>query len=291
MKKLVPVLDCDSNFITFKVEDPAIAFDFLLSRGVLVRNISKYQMLAKYLRVNVGTKEENSKFLAALREYLSTAKCNTATGIIFDIDGVLVDVSKSYRTAIIETVRVVSGKKITDADIDQIKKKPNSNNDWDVSYALAYGVEDLKTIDRSDVKYKKLKSVFQKLYLDRLRNLETPIAKLKTLNSLLASGYRLGIVTSRPRDEALYVLDRVFPKIFDPDCVVALEDCQVEKPNPEPVTLAAKKMGCNPSKCVYVGDTINDMIAAKAAGVKFVSVTKGLGGVYVQDVNQIRKVL
>jgi|GEM_PF-8703 len=292
MKKMVPALSCDANFITFKIDDPNKAFGFLLSRGVLVRNISKYPMLSKFLRVNVGTTEENKKFLDALRSYLGKRlgdRSVATKGIIFDIDGVLVDVSKSYRTAIIETVMAVSGIKITNDDIDRIKKKPNSNNDWDVSYALAYEVEDLAKIDRSGSNYKKLKAIFQNLYLGRLRNLETPIAKLTTLNSLLSSGYYLGIVTSRPREEALYVLEQFFPKIFDPKCVVALEDCKVEKPNPDPVLLAARAMGCDPLDCTYVGDTVNDMLAAKAAGSRFVSVTKGLGAIdeFIDDVNEI----
>ena len=72
-------------------------------------------------------------------------------------------------------------------------------------------------------------------------------------------------MTSRPREEALFALEKFYSGLFDPSCVIALEDCKKEKPNPEPLLLAKKILKCkNP---VYVGDTINDQLAAKEAGV------------------------
>lgn len=50
-------------------------------------------------------------------------------GLLFDMDGVLVDVSKSYRAAIIKTAKKY-GVCISDDDIEQEKLKGNANNDW-----------------------------------------------------------------------------------------------------------------------------------------------------------------
>jgi histidinol-phosphate aminotransferase len=295
MKKFVRVLPSDSNFITFEVNDPKSVFGKLQEKGILIRNISKYPMLSKYLRVNVGTKEENRKFLEALKEIcgkpgaVATAT-DSSDGIIFDIDGVLVDVSKSYREAIKQTASALSGRTITDADVEEIKKLPNSNNDWDVTYALITGVRNMASIDRNDPTYKKAKAKFQDLYLDGLRDKETPIAKSETLRTLSERGYKLGVVTSRPRDEAFYVLDRLFPGIFKPGYVVAQEDCDVEKPSPKPLLKAKQLMDCG--VVVYVGDTINDALAARAADMKFVSVVPALEADYkIKDVNKIFEVL
>lgn len=60
-----------SNFILFRVEgrSPATLFRFLLSRGVLVRDVSGHHpYLSGALRVTVGTGNENQAFLAALKE-------------------------------------------------------------------------------------------------------------------------------------------------------------------------------------------------------------------------------
>ncbi len=69
-----------ANFILFRVEAPGIAhtdvFDRLLDgHGVLVRDVSKYPMLARCLRVNAGTPAENDAFLDGLR------------GIMMEVEG------------------------------------------------------------------------------------------------------------------------------------------------------------------------------------------------------------
>ncbi|MFH1521306.1 MAG: histidinol-phosphate transaminase [Candidatus Micrarchaeota archaeon] len=286
MEQIVPVLPSDSNFIVFKVENPLEVFNKLLAKGVLVRNISQYPKLDKYLRVSVGTKEENQRFVTALRECILPKQ----DGIIFDVDGVLVDVTQSYREAIKQTVKAIGGIEVSNKDIEKIKQKPNSNNDWDVCYALVYGIDNLKSVDRSSKSYLELKEKFQEIYLGNLRGFETSLIDVTLLQKLVSDGYKLGIVTSRPRAEALYVLDRLMPGIFDPNCIIALEDCSKEKPNPKPLLLAKKRICC--PNAFYVGDTINDALAAKAAGMKFVSVTAGLQGDFnISNINEIKKVL
>ncbi|VVC04056.1 (5-formylfuran-3-yl)methyl phosphate transaminase [Candidatus Bilamarchaeum dharawalense] len=288
MKKYVLVLPSDCNFITFQVENPKLIFEKLMEKGILVRDVSKYEMLGNFLRVSVGTKTENKLFLDSLKNCLGLE--SKFDGILFDIDGVLINVSQSYREAIKQTVTRMSGRLVSAREIGKIKQKPNSNNDWDVSYALIYNLTDLKSIDRSSPDYQKVKGYFQEIYLKKLRDLEVPLVQSKTLKKLLSSGYKLGIVTSRPRAEALHVLNKFLFGIFDPSNIVALEDCPVEKPNPDPLRLARGRMNCK--SVLYVGDTINDKLAARAAKMKFASVTPGLSGDFqISNINEIKKVL
>lgn len=59
----------ETNFILFRSGVAAeILFERLLARGVLVRDVSSAPMLDRCLRVTVGTREENDRFLTALRE-------------------------------------------------------------------------------------------------------------------------------------------------------------------------------------------------------------------------------
>lgn len=55
----------EGNFITFKVADAAAVNERLLARGIIVRPLVNYG-LAEFLRVTIGTKSENVRFLAAL---------------------------------------------------------------------------------------------------------------------------------------------------------------------------------------------------------------------------------
>ncbi|HEX6042329.1 MAG TPA: histidinol-phosphate transaminase [Longimicrobium sp.] len=67
-----------ANFVLFRVETPNLThgdvFDRLLADyGVLVRDVSRYPMLERCLRVNAGTTEENDVFLAGLRTIMREA--------------------------------------------------------------------------------------------------------------------------------------------------------------------------------------------------------------------------
>ena len=62
-----------ANFIAFKTQFPAArVFEALYSKGILVRDISRYPMLENFLRVSVGSPQENDQFLEALRSFLAT---------------------------------------------------------------------------------------------------------------------------------------------------------------------------------------------------------------------------
>jgi histidinol-phosphate aminotransferase len=60
-----------ANFIAFRVDAAAAdVFTALYAEGVLVRDISRYPMLDKFLRVSIGTPAENEQFLAALKKFV-----------------------------------------------------------------------------------------------------------------------------------------------------------------------------------------------------------------------------
>ncbi len=262
LQKIVSVYPTDSNFILFKVDNSKKIFDTLLERGVLVRDVSNAPGLKGCLRVTVGTANENKKFISLLRAVLSNQKPDA---LIFDIDGVLVDVSQSYREAIKRTVEKETGRMPTDGEIEAVKQKPFSNNDWAVTYALATGFKgDLSTIDRTSALFIKLRNNFQSAY--RLfRDKEPLLIERALISEFQKRAIKIGFVTSRPRTEALYALGRIGG--VDPDFVVAQEDCDEEKPSPKPIqALLLRMQAKNP---LYIGDTINDKLAAERARISY----------------------
>ena len=61
-----------ANFILFEAERPVAGiFHGLIDRGVLIRDVSRYPMLERGMRVTIGLPEENDAFLKALREVLA----------------------------------------------------------------------------------------------------------------------------------------------------------------------------------------------------------------------------
>jgi histidinol-phosphate aminotransferase len=75
----IRVFDSAANFVLFRVEAPSIThtavFDRLLEEhGILVRDVSRYPMLERCLRVNAGTHDETGAFLDALRTIMGEAR-------------------------------------------------------------------------------------------------------------------------------------------------------------------------------------------------------------------------
>jgi histidinol-phosphate aminotransferase len=65
-----------ANFLVFRVESPRITHTALFERllevyGILVRDVSRYPMLQRCLRVNAGTPAENDEFLGAVRTIMT----------------------------------------------------------------------------------------------------------------------------------------------------------------------------------------------------------------------------
>ena len=60
-----------------------------------------------------------------------------------------------------------------------------------------------------------------------------------------------------------------------PDCVVCGDSTPHLKPHPAPLALAAERLGLAPSECLYVGDDLRDVQAARAAGMRPVAVEWG----------------
>jgi len=85
------------------------------------------------------------------------------------------------------------------------------------------------------------------------------------LQSLVRDGYRLAIVTSKSKPVAMRGLE-IFALEDYFETVVAYEDTEIHKPEPEPLLEAARRMGVAIERCAYVGDSPHDMNAAIAAG-------------------------
>ena len=59
----------DANFFLVKVTDANAIYNYLVNKGIIVRNRSQVELCDNCLRITVGTKQENSQLLSALRTY------------------------------------------------------------------------------------------------------------------------------------------------------------------------------------------------------------------------------
>jgi HAD superfamily hydrolase (TIGR01548 family) len=187
--------------------------------------------------------------------------------MIFDLDGVIVDVSKSYNLAIKHTVEFFLGRFIDMDIIDEFKNKSGFNNDWDCTEAILnkFGIF---------VKKKAIIKKFQEYYLGLNFNGLIKNEKLllnKANIGALSRKYDLAVFTGRPKLEADFILDRFqIQQYFK--MIVAMEDINSQKPNPEGLNKIITKLNANIETASYIGDSVDDAIAAKKAGIKFIGI-------------------
>lgn len=104
-------------------------------------------------------------------------------------------------------------------------------------------------------------------YMGRYEYLQKPFDGIDEIVQWLnAAGVRLGIVTSRTKPEFQKSTAQYnFIKYFD--TVVNADDTVKHKPEPEPMLCLLEKMAAEPSKVLYIGDSVYDMECARKAGV------------------------
>ena len=75
MKAFVELACChgvyptDANFFLAKMTNAQKIYDYLVEKGIIVRNRTRVKLCNDCLRITVGTKSENTALIAALRQY------------------------------------------------------------------------------------------------------------------------------------------------------------------------------------------------------------------------------
>ena len=189
--------------------------------------------------------------------------------LFFDLDGVLVDVSRSYRRAIEETVSHFTGRDIEPGTIQRYKNLGGFNDDWKLTHAI---VSDAGI----SVSFGRIVEEFQRRYRgdnwDGFIAEEEPLMRVRTLETLGKSNRVLGIVTGRPNAEAVWTVDRFGWKRHFPLIIPREKQEGREKPDPYPLLRAlaildAAGRKVEPEEATYVGHAVDDMRAARGAGM------------------------
>jgi len=190
---------------------------------------------------------------------------NKIKAIIFDIDGVLIDVSQSYRMAIKKTAEFFLGRILSMGDVEEVKNR-GINDDCDAAELL---IQENGGDFRKSVIIKKFQEYYLGRNFDGLVKNEKCLIKENVLKKL--KKYKLGIFTGRPKEEAVYGLKRFgIYKYFN--ALVVMENVKEKKPNPEGLLKVIKKLNVKNNETIYVGDNLADLKTAKNADVGFIGV-------------------
>lgn len=245
------------NFVFLETSKALWIRDALAGLGISVRAWPDHPDLGQSLRVTCPSDDAQQ---ARLLKALETALRPEA--LLFDLDGVIADVSESYRATIVATCATYDVS-VTLEEIAELKGEGDANNDWVVSQRLLSrrGVE---------APLEEVTERFERIYQGDAEGTDTSglylreqmIPSLK-LMAELCQRLPAAIVTGRPRRDAEMFLNRFeLADLFL--AVITMEDARL-KPDPEPVELALSKLGVE--RAWMIGDTVDDIRAARDAGV------------------------
>jgi len=212
-------------------------------------------------------------------------KTSTPAIVVFDIDGVVRDVSGSYRRALADTVEhfTTQAYRPTADDIDRLKSEGVWNNDWEGSQELIYRYFETQGQSREQVSldYESIVAFFQLRYRGTEPNNltgyirdEPLLLQPSYLNQLTEAGISWGFFSGATRASATYVLQQRLG--LQSPVLIAMEDAP-GKPDPTGLfsTLELLQHGIdnisniniinNSPPVIYVGDTVADMYTVEKA--------------------------
>lgn len=114
------------------------------------------------------------------------------------------------------------------------------------------------------------------------RHRKSPVKKylivpgVEEMLKLMEGRYPMSVVSARDEKSTMRFLTQFdLCKYFE--VIVTGLSAPRTKPYPDPIFLAAERMGVRPEECIMIGDTTVDMRAGKAAGAQTVGVLCGFG--------------
>lgn len=185
-------------------------------------------------------------------------------GVIFDVDGTLVDSNDAHTSAWIDALREFG---FTDIPFEKVRRMIGMGGDKILP--------DLTSLREDDERGKKLldrrKEIFLKSYLPELR----PFHCSRELVQRIKADGMIAVVASSANKQELAPMLQI-AKVDDlMDGVTSSSDAEDSKPDPDIITAAVKKTNLLPAQLIMIGDTPYDVEAATRAGVPIVAVRCG----------------
>lgn len=243
-----------ANFICVDFGEKAdFIYKKLLDNKIKVKYYKQAPLMENCFRIGIPKLENTQKLLNAIK---------VKPTVVFDMDGVLIDASKSYRVAVQKTFQLFARQEIAAEELSATKKLGGLNNDWDLTDFLLkkYGFT---------IEYDEIVNVFQSFY-EKLADSEAPLITKEYLERL-SKNYNLAIFTGRTKPEAFFTLDKHdFTNYFYP--IITMEEVGVDRQKPDCLGLEMIKEKIITNQIYYLGDTVDDMTCAITADVSGIGV-------------------
>jgi HAD superfamily hydrolase (TIGR01509 family) len=183
-------------------------------------------------------------------------------GILFDLDGTIVDSKEAYLEAAKTAFKTMGQKTPETRTLLEIPKRLEQN----------LPITDIVNGNITD-----FLNVYLKTYYSVTKEKTKPFPNVQTTLEKLSQKTKLALITMRfvPKTQITTELEQFSLAKYFSYIVTAL-DTHKPKPSPEALIKTVKALGINMCDCIIVGDSIVDIRAGKAAGAKTIAVLSGL---------------
>ncbi|GMQ85775.1 MAG: hypothetical protein BMS9Abin07_1343 [Acidimicrobiia bacterium] len=243
-----------ANFVLARFDEADWVASAAAALGVGLRRFPGRGPLEDHLRMTLpGDDRRFKRLVHALLSALDPQ------ALLFDLDGVLCDVSASQTKAIVQTAAGF-GVEVTASDVQRAKAAGNASDDWELTRRLCAEAD-------VEAAAGEIEDRFESLYQgsdgrNGLKDNESLLVE-RSLLSRWAGRLPLGVVTGRPRTDAEEFLRRF--GLEELMSVVVTRDDAPLKPDPGPVRLALSRLGVE--RAWMFGDTPDDIAASRKAAV------------------------
>lgn len=184
---------------------------------------------------------------------------NNMKAIIFDFDGVIVNSKGIQKSALKESYQKCVG--IGDPPYEAFFKLSGSSLNF-IFETLNLPLEMILPYREYSMKHINDVKIFSGID--------------EVLIMLYEKGIKLGLCTGKDRERTLQILECLgIIKYFS--CIVCSDDVENPKPDTESLDKCTKELKISKNNACMVGDSVNDILCAKNAGVKCIGVTWGEG--------------
>ncbi|MFB3889413.1 MAG: HAD family hydrolase [Candidatus Bathyarchaeia archaeon] len=185
-----------------------------------------------------------------------------ARGILFDLDGTILDTREAYLQAAKQAFVITGQAPPDDATMLTIPKRLEQK-------------QSVTGIIRHDTQ--RFLDAFLGIFYRSVQTKTKPFPNVAATLEELSRKAKLAVITMRfmPKEEIASELEQFdLAKYFSH--IVTAMDTRKPKPSPEALIKAVKSMDLQMCECVIVGDSVSDIHAGKAAGAATVAVLSGL---------------
>ena len=187
--------------------------------------------------------------------------------VLFDMDGTLIDSAPDLGFA---ADKMRTDRRLPSLPLEQYRPMAGSGarGMLGVAFGIAPGHAD----------YEVLREEFYVNYERCMTERTTAFHGVpELLHSLGQRSLPWGVVTNKSA-RFTEPLTRAMPLFAKAGAIISGDTTPHSKPHPAPLLEAARRLGLEPARCIYVGDDERDMIAARAAGMLAVAATYGYLG-------------